>query len=175
MITIIDTSALITLYRIDKVKYLHQFFDEVYLPLMVEREFLQDETDERLNFLLNFYAENYWFKKCQSYHRDIMEILSTYKKIDDGEREAIAQYKRLEVDLAIEVGKITCIIDEKAARNVAKNMDVKINGTLYLLAKLHFEGYLDYFSVTYQLKTERRYTDAVILSAFKKVKEELGL
>lgn len=175
MITIIDTSALITLYIIDKVKNLHNLFGEVYVPLMVEKEFLKDETNERLHFLLNFYAENYWFKKCQAYHNDIIEILLTYKKIDDGEREAIAQYKRLEADLEIEAGNITCIIDEKEARKVAQNMDIKVNGTLYLLARLHFEGYLDYFTITKQLKEKRRYTDTIISSAFEKVKAELGL
>ena len=63
MITIIDTSALITLYMIDKVKNLNSLFQEVYVPLMVEKEFLKDDTDRRLDFILKFYDENYWFKK----------------------------------------------------------------------------------------------------------------
>jgi predicted nucleic acid-binding protein len=175
MIAIIDTSALITLYMIDKVKNLNTMFSEVYVPLMVEKEFLKDDTNNRLSFLLNFYEENYWFKKCQTYQNDIIEILLTNKKIDDGEREAIAQYKRIQIDLAIEEGNISCVIDEREARKVAQNMDIKVNGTLYLLAKLHFEGFLDYSNETNLLKKGRRYSEKVIVDAFEKVKFELGL
>jgi predicted nucleic acid-binding protein len=175
MITIIDTSALITLYMIDKVQNLHTIFREVYVPLMVEMEFLKDDTNERFKFLLNFYESNYWFKKCQTYHNDIIEILRTNKKIHDGEREAIAQYKRLQIDLLVEEGGISCVIDEKEARKVAQNMDIKVSGTLYLLARLHFEGFVNYHKETSRLKKARRYSDKIINEAFEKVKLELGL
>jgi predicted nucleic acid-binding protein len=175
MIAIIDTSALITLYMLDKVENLHIIFGEVYVPLMVEKEFLKDDTDERFKFLLNFYETNYWFKKCQAYHNDIIEILRTNKKIHDGEREAIAQYKRLQVDLLVEEGGISCLIDDKEARTVAQGMDIRVNGTLYFLARLHFEGFINYHKEINLLKEERRYSDKVIKEAFEKVKIELGL
>lgn len=175
MIAIIDTSALITLYMIDKVKNLNTLFSEVYIPLMVEKEFLKDDSNNRLDFLLNFYEENYWFKKCQIYQNDIIAILLTNKKMDDGEREAIAQYKRIEIDLAIEEGRMSCIIDEKVARKVAQHMEVKVIGTLYLLARLHFEGFLDYPTEVNLLKKGRRYSEKNIEDAFEKVKFELGL
>lgn len=175
MITILDTSALITLYKIDGVKHLSSMFEDVYIPLKVEKEFLEEKSDERFDFLLNCFAENIWFKKCQTYSDDIIDLLKSNPKIDAGEREAIAQYKQLQMDLALEDGKINCIIDETEARKVAQNMDIKVNGTLYLMAKMHFNGFIDYHTETQRLKKDRRFKDSVINAAFEKVKNELGL
>lgn len=175
MITILDTSALITLYKIDGVKHLSSMFEDVYIPLKVEKEFLEEKSDERFDFLLNCFEENIWFKKCQTYSDDIIDILKSNPKIDAGEREAIAQYKQLQMDLALEEGKINCIIDETVARKVAQNMDIQVNGTLYLMAKMHFNGLIDYFNQTQRLKQERRFGEKAIKAAFEKVKTELGI
>jgi len=174
MITVIDTSALITLYHLNAIKFLNQIFNEVYIPITVEAQFLSVDADHRLNFLLNFYEENKWFKKCQTYHADLIAILATNKKIDEGEREAIAQYKQIQQDLGIEEGKITCILDEKIARGVAANMNIKLNGTLYLLARLHLIGYFNYAEVE-KIRIERRYSRRLIDAAMDKAKQELGL
>jgi len=168
MITILDTSALITLYKLNGIRFLNSIFQEVYIPLKVEKEFLEEKSDERLSFLLNCFDENTWLKKCQTYSDDIIEILKTNPKIDAGEREAIAQYKQLQVDLEIEDGKINCIIDEAAARKVAVNMDIKVNGTLYIMAIMHLNGFIDYHVETKRLKKERRFGEKAIKEALDK-------
>lgn len=170
MITILDTSALITFYKLDGIKFLNSIFQEVYIPLEVEKEFLEEKSDQRLRFLLNCFDENTWLKKCQTYSDDIIEILKTDPRIDAGEREAIAQYKQLQVDLGIEDGKINCIIDESAARKVAKYMDIKVNGTLYIMAIMHLNGFIDYHEETKRLKKERRFGDKVIRDALDEAK-----
>lgn len=175
MITILDTSALITLYKINGIQHLSSIFEDVYIPLKVEKEFLAEQSDERFNFLMNCFEENLWFKKCQTYQDDIIELLKSNPKIDPGEREAIAQYKQLQMDLEVEEGNINCIIDETEARKVAENMDIKINGTLYLMARMHFNGFINYHIETQRIKGERRFKDSIIKAAFEKVKIELGL
>lgn len=170
MITILDTSALITFYKLDGIKFLNSIFHEVYIPLKVEKEFLEEKSDERFNFLLNCFDENAWLKKCQTYSDDIIEILKTDPKIDAGEREAIAQYKQLMIDLEVEEGKINCIIDESAARKVAINMDIKVNGTLYIMAIMHLNGFIDYHAETKRLKKERRFGENAIKDALDKAK-----
>jgi predicted nucleic acid-binding protein len=174
MITVIDTSVLITFYHLNSIKYLNQIFNEVYVPITVEAQFLKVDSDNRLNFLLNFYEENKWFKKCQTYQSDIMAILATDRKIDEGEREAIAQYKQIQQDLKVEEGNITCTLDEKDARGVATNMNIRLNGTLYLLARLHLMGYFDYADIE-KIRIDRRFSRKLIDAAMVKARQDLGL
>jgi len=170
MITILDTSALITLYKINAVKHLNSIFNEVYIPLKVEKEFLAEKSSERFNFLLFSFEEHMWLKKCQTFNDETIDLLGSNRKLDPGEIEAIAQYKQLQMDLEIEDGKINCIIDESTARKVAQNMDIRVNGTLYLLALLDLNGFIDYYKETQRIKKERRYTDKIINEAFVKAK-----
>ena len=175
MISVIDTSVLITFYQLNSIRYLNLLFNEVYVPLTVEEQFLKVDPDNRLNFLLLFYEENKWFKKCQTYQSDTIDLLSTEKKIHEGEREAIAQYKQIQSDLQVEEGNIVCVIDERIARNVAFRMDVNLSGTLYLLAKLHLIGYFDYYEEIKKISSERRFSKKLIDEAMIKAKYDLGI
>jgi predicted nucleic acid-binding protein len=175
MISIIDTSVLITFHQLNSIKQLNLLFNEVYIPITVERQFLKVDTDNRLNFLLNFYEENKWFKKCQTYQSDTIALLSTEKKIHEGEREAMAQYKQIQSDLEVQEGNIVCVIDERNARKVAFRMDINLSGTLYLLAKLDLIGYLNYYEVVEKIKAERRFSEKLIDDAMKKAKHDLGI
>lgn len=175
MISVIDTSVLITFYQLKSIHFLGYLFNEVYVPLTVEKQFLKKETEQRFDFLLKFYEENQWFKKCQTYQDDVIGLLLTDKNVDEGEREAIAQYKKIQSDLEIEEGRIHCIIDERYARAVAAGMNIEIKGTLYLLAKLHFLGHLDYFTIVRELRNTRRFSKKYIKAAFEKVKLEMGI
>lgn len=175
MISIIDTSALITFYQLDIIQLLNQLFNEVYIPDTVERQFLKRETDTRLRFLFSFYEENKWFRKCQTYEPAMMKILSTDKRIDEGEREAMAQYKRIQTDLGIEEGNIVCVIDERIGRRVAGNMDIKVMGTLYLLARLGILGMLDYHRIVGDIRLSRRFSKEYIDEAHRRAKEDFGI
>ncbi len=170
MTTILDTSALITLYKINGVKYLNSLFNEVYIPLKVEREFLAENSSERFNFLLFSFEEHMWLKKCQTFNDETIDLLGSNRKLDPGEIETIAQYKQLQMDLKIEEGKINCILDESTARKVAQNMDIRVNGTLYLMALLDLNGFIDYHVETKRLKKERRFTEQIINEAYTKAK-----
>ncbi|HRG07040.1 MAG TPA: hypothetical protein PLJ08_00570 [Cyclobacteriaceae bacterium] len=171
MICVIDTSALITFFELGKVELLNQLFNEVYIPVTVEEQFLKENTDEKLSFLLQFQDGNGWIKKCQTYRNDIISILNTEKKIDSGEREAIAQFKKLQEDLEIEEGRIICVIDERDARNIAQAMDVEVSGTLLLLARLHMLGFIDYYETVQPIAKRRRFSKRLIDQAFVKASE----
>jgi predicted nucleic acid-binding protein len=173
VISIIDTSALITFYQLGIVRHFNNLFNEVYVPITVEGQFLKKDTDNKLAFLLPFYDENTWFKKCQTYESGVMNILATNRKIDEGEREAIAQYKQLQQDLEREEGTIVCVLDEKDGRKVARNMDIRVNGTLYLLARLSFMDLIDYHNTVDTVKVSRRFSEKAILDAYAKAKSDL--
>lgn len=81
MISVIDTSVLITFYELNYLHLFNQLFNEVYIPATVEQQFLKRDTDKRLAFLLTFYEENKWFRKCQSYEADMMQILQLWKTL----------------------------------------------------------------------------------------------
>lgn len=175
MISVIDTSVLITFYELNCLHLFNQLFNEVYIPVTVEQQFLKRDTDKRLAFLLTFYEENKWFKKCQSYEADMMQILSTMKNIDEGERETMAQYKSLEQAMKIVEGNLVCILDERIARKVAKNMDIRMNGTLYLLAQLDLIGHIQYAKVVEDLKVRRRFSLDAIKEAYGNAKMDRGI
>ncbi|MFN8340639.1 MAG: hypothetical protein U0V64_03140 [Cyclobacteriaceae bacterium] len=174
MICVIDTSALITFYELKKISLLNQLFNEVYVPVTVEEQFLKEEADEKLEFILSIGEENSWIKKCQSYREDIIDILKTDNRIDPGEREAIAQFQKLKEDLKIEKGRIVCVIDEKNGRKVAESMDVELTGTLFLLARLHFLGFIDYTSTVLPIAKRRRFSNKNIEKAFAKARDFIG-
>lgn len=171
MICVIDTSALITFYELGRIELLNQLFNKVYIPVAVESEFLKEDTDVKLNFLLPLQEGNGWIKKCQTYADDIIAILGTERNIDSGEREAIAQFKKLQEDLQIEQGRITCVIDERNARRVAQAMDVDVSGTLLLLARLHMLGFINYYETVLPIAKRRRFSKELIDQAFEKASQ----
>lgn len=109
-------------------------------------------------------------KKCQTFNDETIDLLGSNRKLDPGEIETIAQYKQLQMDLKIEEGKINCILDESTARKVAQNMDIRVNGTLYLMALLDLNGFIDYHVETKRLKKEWRFTEKIINEAYTKAK-----
>lgn len=97
------------------------------------------------------------------------------ENIDEGERETIAQYKSLEQAMKIEEGNLVCILDERIARKVAKNMDIRMNGTLYLLAQLDLIGHIQYAKVVGDLKVRRRFSPDAIKEAYGNAKMDRGI
>lgn len=175
MIAVIDTSALITFYLIDRISYLNLLYKKVLIPIEVESQFLKKDSDKKYEYLTRLYEENIWIEKCQTYHGDIFNILRSEPRIHEGEREALAQYKSIETDLIVDSARLVCVLDEYKARKVATNMQINITGTLYILARLHFNNVINYFDITENIKQERRFSDELIHAAYNKVQQELGI
>lgn len=112
-IIVSDTSCLILLDKIDQLNILHALFGEVIITSEVKKEFDKELPD---------------FFKVQN-PRDINyeKILQSF--LDKGEASIIA--------LALELGDCLVIMDELKGRREAKNLGIKITGTLgvLLLAK----------------------------------------
>ena len=172
MIAVIDTTVLITFYKAGKLNLLVNLYNEVYIPRQVEKEFLQIEPDARFNFLLPTYEQNTWLKACQTFDQFTLENLAIEPKMDKGESEVIAQLRQIQIDLKVGSEAAECLLDEKVARKVAQRMDLPVKGSLRLLARLHFLGYLDYRRTVDPIAKERRFTTELIQEAFKIAKEE---
>lgn len=164
---IIDTSALISFYYLGYIEYLNLIFSEIKVPRAVEAEFLQkpdkviDITD-RHKVLESLYSNCKWFNRCGNYYDEYIDLYSSYNKLDDGELEVFAQNQFFNCTCVL-------IIDENAARKIAKDIDsvqIEVIGTLRILAKLDFRfNKLEYFETVEKLlgkEREARFSRKVI-------------
>ncbi len=150
---ILDTSPLICLYQLNLLEYLNLFFNKVYIPREVEREFLEknsnkEERERRYKFLTEFYYKHSsWFIQCNLYSDDLILIYKTKEGIDSGEAEVFAQNQ------ALGSGHLL-LIDEMNARNLATKLELTFNGVLFIIAIMEIRFSLcNYVEVVNRLKT----------------------
>ncbi len=108
-----NTSPLIGLSNIGKLKILHDVFGKVVVPPAVQREFGEELPE--------------WITVKAPENKPLVQAL--LESLGDGESEAIA--------LAIEVNADFLILDDLKARKIARKLGLRVIGTagLLLLAK----------------------------------------
>ena len=107
---IIDSACLITLEKIGHLALLPKLFDHIYIPPAVKQDF-----GESIDWVT--------VKRI----KDTDKIIALSTQIDTGESEVIA--------LAMELKDAYVILDDKKARRIAKQIGVKVIGTVGLLLK----------------------------------------
>lgn len=112
MIVVSDSTTLIILSDLQKLKYLQNIFTKVYIPQKV-----YDEISYKKEFILPNYMEV--IKVDASEQLDELMML-----LDEGESEAIK--------LALEKN-LPLVIDEKKGRKIALNLNLAILGLLGVL------------------------------------------
>ena len=130
MIVISDTSAISSLFNINKLELLHQLFDKIVIPHAVYQELLALE-DAEIDITLIKKAN--WLKVQKSTDRLLVEELS--QALDIGESEAIALAYEIEADLLV--------IDEKRGREKAKAFGIKTVGLIGVVSQLKKRGYIN--------------------------------
>ena len=108
-----NTSPLIGLSNIGKLKILHDVFGKVVVPPAVQKEFGEELPE--------------WITVKAPENKPLVQAL--LESLGDGESEAIA--------LAIEVNADFLILDDLKARKIARKLGLRVIGTagLLLLAK----------------------------------------
>lgn len=108
-----NTSPLIGLSNIGKLKILHDVFGKVVVPPAVQREFGEELPE--------------WITVKAPENKPLVQAL--LESLGDGESEAIA--------LAIELNADFLILDDLKARKIARKLGLRVIGTagLLLLAK----------------------------------------
>lgn len=114
-VAVSDSACLIGLERIGRSDILSQCFDTVFIPPAVQNEF--------------GYSFD-WLVVKPLHNIGMARALKT--QIDEGESEAIT--------LAVELGDIFIVIDAKKAIRIARQMDLKIIGTVGLLLRAKKQG-----------------------------------
>lgn len=173
---VIDTSFLDAAYRLDIFHHLAQLYSHIFLPVTVEQEFLSEKNidrDSRYAFLTEQYELWSWLTKCNSFSKEMIDVLSAEKNIHRGEAEVMAQTRQLGID-AFPPSRLFALIDEQRGRGVAARMDIGLTGTLRILASLHFLGMLEYDrSVDQLVRAGHRYSTDVRKNVFAVVQREI--
>lgn len=127
---IFDTSPLCYLVLIDEVSIAPRLFESILIPSAVEQELSHSGAPKSVRNCIT--APPTWLQVQDSRaKRPFPEALS----LDAGEREAIW--------LAQELPSDWLVIDEQAARRVARDLGLKVTGLVGLLAKAQQLGLLD--------------------------------
>lgn len=110
-----NSTVLIALERIDRLEILKHSFEKIFIPYIVSQE---------------FYHKFNWIHVKQIKNKSLSASLKT--QMDDGEAEAIT--------LAIEIGNVLLILDDKKARRVAGQLELDFIGTIGLLLRAKQNG-----------------------------------
>lgn len=113
--TVTNSTCLIGLERIGRLDLLPQVFSKLTIPLAVQAE-------------VGLSADWLTLRAVQN-----LAVVATLKtQIDDGEAEAIA--------LAMELGDVFIILDDKNARRIAQQIGLKVIGTVGMLLRAKNKG-----------------------------------
>lgn len=112
-----DTSSLIILTKLDCLELLEHLFEKVFIPKRVEQELARKEDDVHQTII-----NNPLFEIVECKDTELLRLLDDI--LDYGESEALILAKERQLIL---------LIDEKKARKIAKNMEIRIIGFLGVL------------------------------------------
>ena len=122
-LVIADAGPIFSLAIVNKLKLLNQLFDEVRIPRAVWNEITLDNKP-------NFY------KSIKRFFESKITEIKSFNKLtfimDYGESESVILYKELNADFLL--------IDDKKARHIAENFNIKCIGTLGVLSKAKEKG-----------------------------------
>lgn len=130
MIVVADTSPICYLLLIDEIDLLPALFTTILIPGAVARELRHPAVPPAVKLWMA--APPPWLEIRESAGRELSPRLNV---LDEGEREAILLTQRLGADLLI--------VDDKAAREAAESLGLKITGILGVLTAGSRRGWVD--------------------------------
>lgn len=130
MIAVSNSSPLIHLSNINKFSLLNYFYEEVFIPKAVYDEVVVRGKGRPGTLKLNRIS---WLKVRAVEDTFAMNLLRN--SLDPGEAEAIVLAKELKVDVLL--------IDELAARIIARSQGIEVMGTIGLLERAYLLGKIE--------------------------------
>ena len=131
MIVVSDTTPIISLLKINKLSILEALFHEVQIPAAV---FAELTTAQRYQNEAEIIRNCPFLRVVVVKDRDSVERMRRNRELDLGESEAIILTEAISADLLI--------VDEAAARDVARSLNIRITGTIGLLMEAYERGLL---------------------------------
>ena len=130
MIIVSDTTPISELAKVNYLNLLPKLFGRVVIP-----QGIGDELTTGQHPAAGIVQDLSWLDVIAVKNRLVVEELQQVGNLDFGESEAIA--------LAEEMGADRLLIDEKAARRVAKMRNLPLIGTMGVLLLAKRQGYLE--------------------------------
>lgn len=158
-ITIIsDTSPIISLAIIDKLKLLDELFDKLYIPAAVWAELSSINNIPELTDLKFFFDGRV---------REINKTNNLLPFVNLGESEAMILYKELGADFLI--------IDDLKARQIAEELGINCVGTLGVLFKAKEKGHIKELKPLFikLIENKRYFSKNVLNKLLEKANENL--
>lgn len=131
MIVVSDTTPIISLLKIGKLHLLGDLFGRVYIPMAVYNELTVDCRFE--DEMRQIDGADFILKRDVSKLENV-DFLQRVSGLDRGESEAIILSDELRSDILL--------MDEALGRNVARNMGIKIMGTIGMLKVAYQHSFL---------------------------------
>ncbi len=128
MIGIINASPLIYLGKIGALSLLPKLFTKCYTTLIVKKEVLSDDNVPEFSVLKENFSN--WLSLLEPTNQQLVNRLKELN-IHTGEASVIALAKELQDNSDESV----MIIDDLAAREIARTLDLKVTGTIGILIK----------------------------------------
>ena len=128
MIGIINSSPLIYLGKIGALPFLPKLFTKCYTTLIVKEEVLSDEKAPEFSVLKESFSS--WLSLKEPTNQQLVDRLKRLN-IHIGEASVIALAKELQDNS----DEIVMIIDDLAAREIARTLDLQVTGTIGILIK----------------------------------------
>ncbi len=129
MIIISDTSPFCYLILIDCINILPQLYSKVIIPEVVYQELTNQSSPRKVREYLQNKPDWLIIKN----HQEKVDL--DLDKLDKGERSAIILAEQIKADLII--------LDEKLARKIAKNRNLKVIGLLGILYDACLAGLIE--------------------------------
>ena len=124
-----DTTPIISLMKIERLYLMKQLFDEVKLPEAVYMELVSNRQFEKERRQIE---ESSFIKIVCVENNEAVDLLRKTTGLDKGESEAII--------LSASCGADLLLMDEAKGRDVAKQMGIKLMGTIGLLMASYQNG-----------------------------------
>jgi len=136
MIGIINASPLIYLGKIGALYLVPKLFTKCYTTSLVRNEVLGEENTPEFSILDASFSD--WLSLMEPTNKQLIKRLEQFG-IHNGEATVIALAKELQD----KKGESVVIIDDLAARGIARTLDLKVTGTLGILLRALKLDYID--------------------------------
>jgi predicted nucleic acid-binding protein len=136
MIGIINASPLIYLGKIGALYLVPKLFTKCYTTSLVRNEVLGEENIPEFSILDASFSD--WLSLMEPTNKQLIKRLEQFG-IHNGEATVIALAKELQDKKSESV----VIIDDLAARGIARTLDLKVTGTLGILLRALKLNYID--------------------------------
>lgn len=151
MIAVADASPLCYLVLIGEIDLLPKLFGRVLVPHAVITELLHEGAPEAVRV----WASNLPAWICAEATPDVLP--SGMEKLQAGERAAIVLAESSKADIIL--------LDERAARRVAAQRELRVTGTLGVLAEAATRGFVDLATTVDRLRKTTFRCSPVLLKA----------